>query len=635
MKLPYIKVEVEYREEETGAPGKVSPALIVGFGLHWAWVYLFMFNGQYVLFPEADSMQLLLSATSGAVHAMALLLYAICLKQARALFDTPGHIRRNRVVAACLVAAATVLCMAGNLASVGPLAALCFVAAGATSGVGSAMLLMSFGVSFSVCDLPTIALCTALSLVVSAVAFALTLLVSSALVPAGALLCLALPFLELLCLNKCSADLVDKLEFAFLTMPVRTASFAGRVGVPSVIFGVLLGVLRCCALTGPLLDGFLADGVAANAFSSSVFTASVFTCLALIMAMLTLRRSRNFAFRVLVPVIAALLVLLCSPCGADSFFRCFALFSSYFMLEASLWVMYSDIAQSYRVSAFTTYGFGHGLLSAGSLAGFLMLQPGGLMEAVPADSAALALVGLMALTLGVATLPNATEMRSTLIRGRFCPLLDDRSDLEELVSGGGAAAADERDGGASASPAGASETGRGAFGGYRRLYGAPVRGRVAGRGRVADCRRTVGCGRVAGWGGSPRGRPGLGGLPGCRIGIARAAGRALQAQVRRRGRYLPALAQGDRGAVPAGEGPQLGGHPGGPLYFGGHGEHPHAPYLPQAGRPFPARAHQPCGEYGSGVGPRSQEEEAKRAAERPLPPIGRPPPHFPRSFPFI
>lgn len=435
MKLPYIKVEVEYREEETGAPGKVSPALIVGFGLHWAWVYLFMFNGQYVLFPEADSMQLLLSATSGAVHAVALLLYAICLKRARELFDTPQHIRRNRVVAACLVAAATVLCMAGNFVSVGPLAALCFMAAGATSGVGSAMLLMSFGVSFSVCDLPTIALCTALSLVVSAVAFALTLLVSSVLVPAGALLCLALPFLELLCLNKCSADLVDKLEFAFLTMPVRTASFAGRVGVPSVIFGVLLGILRCCALTGPLLDLFLAEGAAANAFSSSVFTASVFTCLSLIMAMLTLRRSRNFAFRVLVPVIAVLLALLCSPCGDDGFFRCFALFSSYFMLEASLWVMYSDIAQSYRVSAFTTYGFGHGLLSAGSLAGFLMLQPGGLLEAVPVDSVTLALVGLIALTLGVATLPNATEMRSTLRRGRLCPLFDDRTDLEELVGG--------------------------------------------------------------------------------------------------------------------------------------------------------------------------------------------------------
>lgn len=276
MKLPYIKVEVEYREEETGAPGKVSPALIVGFGLHWAWVYLFMFNGQYILFPEADSMQLLLSATSGVFHAVALLLYAVFLKQARQLFDTPAHIRRNRAIAAFLVACATLLCMAGNMVSVGPLAAALFVLAGVASGVGSAMLLMSFGVSFSVCDLPTIALCAALSMVVSALAFALTLVVSAAFVPAGALLCLALPFLELLCLNKCSADLVDKLEFSFMTMPVRTASFVGHLGVPSVVFGVLLGILRCCALTGPLLDLLLAAGGAESAFSFSVFAASLF-----------------------------------------------------------------------------------------------------------------------------------------------------------------------------------------------------------------------------------------------------------------------------------------------------------------------------------------------------------------------
>lgn len=435
MKLPYIKVEVEYREEETGAPGKVSPALIVGFGLHWAWVYLFMFNGQYILFPEADSMQLLLSASSGIFHALALLLYAVCLKQARTFFDTPEHIRRNRVIAAFLVAVATLLCMAGNLAAVGPLAAALFGLAGITSGVGSAMLLMSFGVSFSVCDLPTIALCTALSMVVSALAFALTLVVSAAVAPIGALLCLALPFLELLCLNKCSADLVDKLEFAYMTMPVRTASFAGHIGVPSIIFGVLLGILRCCALTGPLLDLLLAEGGAENAFSFSVFAASLFACAALIMAMLTLRKSRNFAFRVLMPLIAVLLVLLCTPLGADGTFRCFALFGSYFMLEACLWVMYADIAQSYRVSAFTTFGFGHGFLSAASLAGFLMLQPGGVLEMVPVEPTMLALAGLIALTLGVATLPNAAEMRSTLIRGRFCPLLDDQTDLEELMSG--------------------------------------------------------------------------------------------------------------------------------------------------------------------------------------------------------
>lgn len=435
MKLPYIKVEVEYREEETGAPGKVSPALIAGFGLHWAWVYLFMFNGQYILFPETAAMQTLLSATSGATHAAALLMYAIFLKQARTLFDTPHHIRRNRVIAAILVAAATLLCMAGNLLGAGALAAAVFVAAGVTSGVGSAMLLMSFGVSFSVCDLPTIALCTALSVPASALVFAITISLSALVAPVGALLCFALPFMELLCLNKCSADLVDKLEFSFLTMPVRTASFAGHIGVPSLVFGLLLGVLRTCALTGPLLDLFQVGDAAANAFASAIFTASLFAGLALIMAMLTLRKSRNFAFRMLVPLIAALLALLCAPCGSDAFFNCFALFSCYFMLEASLWVMYSDIAQSYRVSAFTTFGFGHGLLSAGSLAGFLMLQPGGVLAGAGDDPLALALIGLITLTLGAAVLPNAAEVRSSLKRGRFCPSFTDHTDLEELMSG--------------------------------------------------------------------------------------------------------------------------------------------------------------------------------------------------------
>ena len=435
MKLPYIKVE--YREEETEAPGKMSPALIVGFGLHWAWVYLLMFNGQIILFPQVASMQSLLAVTSGAAMALTLLLYALCLKQARALFATPFAIRHNRFGAAVLMVATVVLCLVGN--GLPAAAAPCFAVAGVASGVGTAVLLMSFGVSFSVCDLPTIALCTALSVPVSAIVLTGSLMVAAVVAPVGAVVCLALPFLELLCLNRCSVDLVDKLEFAFLTMPVRTASFAARLGVPSIIFGVLLGILRCCALTGPLLDVLLSEGSAENTFAFSTFAASLFACAALIMAMLTLRKSRNFAFRVLVPLIAVLLVTLCTPYGIDGAFRCFALFGSYFMLEACLWVMYADIAQSYRVSAFTAFGFGHGLLSAGSLAGFLMLQPGGLLEAVSAEPMMLALVGLIALTLGVATPPNGAEMRSTLIRGRFCPLLDDQTDLEELMSGEGAA----------------------------------------------------------------------------------------------------------------------------------------------------------------------------------------------------
>lgn len=429
MKLPHITVE--YREEDTGAPGKMSPALIVGFGLHWAWVYLFMFNGQFVLFPETGSMQTLLLTVSGVVHAAALLAYAVFLKQARVLFGTPERIHLNRWLAALLMAGGVALCLLGNVLGATPATAACFGLAGVASGVGSAALLMSFGVSFSVCDLPTIALCTALSVPVSALVFAGIIAVGGVVPLAAGPTCLALPFFELLCLNKCSSDLVDKLEFSYLTMPVRTGSFAGHLGVPSVVFGLLLGALRTCALIDPLSNPFIVEGSSTSAFSSAVFAASLLTCGALVAAMLTLRRSRNFAFRVLVPLIALLMVLHCVPDGEDAFFHCFALFASYFMLEACLWVMYADIAQTYRVSAFVVFGFGHGLLSAGSLAGFLMLQPDGLLASAAFNDFGLALVGLVTLTLGVAVLPNAAELRSTLIRGRSCPVFVD--DIDELT----------------------------------------------------------------------------------------------------------------------------------------------------------------------------------------------------------
>ena len=476
MKLPHIKVE--YHEEDTGAPGKMSLALILGFGLHWAWVYLFMFNGQYILFPQAASMQLLLSATSGVCHAATLLGYALFLKQSRALFDTAKHIGRNRILATGMMLVAMVLCLAGAMAPEGVAQQLCFAIAGVGSGVGSAVLLMSFGVSFSVCDLPTIAMCAALSVPVGAIVFVAILAVSNVYVAVGLLMFFLVPLGELACLNKCSITLVDHLEFAYLTMPVRTGLFAGRIGIPSVVFGVMLGVLRTCALTDTSGVFFTAEEASGNLFTSAVFTASLATCLALVVAMLALRKSRYFSFRMLVPIIAVLLALLCSDWGEDAFFRCFALFASYFMLEICLWVMYADIAQNYRVSAFTTFGFGHGLLSAGSTLAFLAIQPGGVLEQVVGNPLGIVVVGLITLPLGVAVLPNAAELRSTLIRGKFCPsLFEDINDAISLDADeqtpvlSGKAAAENMDGKADdepekrASDAGTTDDGAGVVAG--------------------------------------------------------------------------------------------------------------------------------------------------------------------------
>ncbi len=445
MKLPYITVE--YREENTGAPGKMSPALIFGFGLHWAWMYLFMFNGHYLLFPAAASMQTVLSGVSGGVFAVTLLLYAVFLPQARALFATPRAIKRNRLIAACLVLFSMLLCLVAGMLPASGFTAGCFAAAGAGSGIGSAVLLMSFGVSFSVCDLPTIATCTALSLVVSAVMFSLGFLFNSIVASSGALMCLLLPPFELLCLNKCSSDLVDKLEFTAMTMPVRTASFAAHLGIPSVVFGFLLGALRMFSLVT------LPSAFETSVFDLAILAASAFTCATLVIAMLTLRKSRNFTFRVFVPLIAMLLTCLCTEVGGNGFFWSFALISCYFMLEACMWVMYADISQNYRVSAFTTFGFGHGLLAAGSLVGFLLIQPGMPLDMNVIGASGLATIALVALTLGTAVLPNSAEMRSTLERGRSCPSFLEDTDIEEIIAN----AEQKAENGPHASDASASE----------------------------------------------------------------------------------------------------------------------------------------------------------------------------------
>ncbi len=137
-------------------------------------------------------------------------------------------------------------------------------------------------------------------------------------------LCLVLPFLELLCLNKCSADLVDKLEFAFLTMPVCTPPSQGASAFPRSSFGVLLGILPALLRAHRAAAGRASvAGSVENTFAFSTFAASLFACADLIMAMLTLRKSRNFASACSCALIAVLLVTLCTPI-ADGIFRCFA-----------------------------------------------------------------------------------------------------------------------------------------------------------------------------------------------------------------------------------------------------------------------------------------------------------------------
>ncbi len=418
MKLPYVTIE--YREEETYALGKVSVALIVGFALYWAWTYSFLFNGHTLFFPHALDVSAMLFPTTIASLALALLSYGCFFAQMRQLFSTRQKRNRNRRFAALCVFTGMVLVVGANfIPSAQFVLGFC---AGILSGVGSAILVMSYGVSFSVCDLPTIAFCTAVSLPAGAIAFAAIMLIDSVAHPLGSALCMTLPFLQLLCLRTCSANLVDKLEFRAITIPVRTVPFALHICLPSLVFGVILGLV--CSYTVHMPEDF--ENLKNVAFAIAI--AGLFSFATIVFAMLTQRKANNFAFRTLVPIAAILLAILIVPAINERPFATFSLFGTYLVLEASMWIMYSDISQRFRISAFTVFGFGRAALSLGTLIGYLCSLPSGpLSDAQPGTAPFLA-VALVTLTFGVALLPNNRELRRALKLGRSCPALLSEND---------------------------------------------------------------------------------------------------------------------------------------------------------------------------------------------------------------
>lgn len=418
MRLPHITIE--YQEEESYALGKVSLALIVGFGAHWTWVYLFMFNGGQLFYPGSAYLQDVLFLSSIALFSATLLGYGIFLPVARELFSTGKKRSRNRLVAATMVFVGMLVSVLG---SVVPHAALPLVVlSGALCGIGSAVLLMSFAVSFSVCDLPTVAVSVAASIPLGAIGFPLIGVGEWLLPGLGGAVCLALPFVEYACLGACSKQLVDNLEFGALTIPVHTRPFAVHICLPCAAFGFVLGVISVRAISISVQEGV---GNVALAIVSSGAAVGIM----LVIALLTQRKSNNFAFRTLLPVVAMLLSALeFIPDANEGASASFILFGTYTMLSACIWILCSDISQRFRISAFTAFGFGWGMMSVGTMVGVALSVPMGPLESLATDAGQLLALAFVAIVLGSSLLPNNSELRHTLKRGTYCPALVGEND---------------------------------------------------------------------------------------------------------------------------------------------------------------------------------------------------------------
>ena len=422
MKLPHVTIE--YREEESVGVGKISLALVVGLGLHWAWVFSAMFTAGELFSFRFEGMARVMIVVSMAFMAATLLCYTLFIKQIRPLFRTPADRRRVRFFAA-VCASAGLLCVAlGALLDNAFVCVACCVVGGVASGIGSAALLMSYGASFSVCDTAASAMQFALSCIITCLVYALVMVANAYLHPLGVALCVIIPLFELVCLNVSSRQLVDRTEFAATTMPVHTGRFALRIAPSALAFGFLFGFLGMHAFHG--VTELATD---ATQFVWSVVAAGVITCGLIICVMLTMRQRANYAFRTLNPVIALVVALVTYliASGVTTVVHCLFLVS-YMLVEACLWISYTDMSQKFRISPFYVYGAGRGLVAVGAVTATAFMLPGSpLCESLTSLDAILP-VALVLLVFGSSSYPRDAEIVSVLERGDCCPAFFDPFD---------------------------------------------------------------------------------------------------------------------------------------------------------------------------------------------------------------
>lgn len=356
--------------------------------------------------------------------ALTLLGYTVFMKQIRPFFKTVSDRRRVRLMAG--IATSAGIAVVGVGATFGNVAVctVCNIVGGLASGVGSAALLMSYGVSFSVCDTAAAAMQFALSCVVTCMAYALVMVANAYVHPFGVVLCAATPLLELACLNISSKQLVDRTEFTSTTMPINVPRFAVRVAPSALAFGFLFGFLGMHAFKG-VTD--LALDI--SSFVGNVVATGVLTCVLLVVVMLTMRQRANYAFRTLNSVIALVvsLVTYLIASGITTVVHCLFLVA-YMLVEACLWISYTDMSQKFRISPFRVYGTGRGLVALGAVAATALMLPESPFYAQLNSIEAILPVALVLLVFGSSAYPRDSEIVDVLLRGTCCPAFFDPFD---------------------------------------------------------------------------------------------------------------------------------------------------------------------------------------------------------------
>lgn len=418
IRVPRITLKADYGNESSF--GDLS-LLAVGYGLHQAWVYATMFATSALFGVQRYATGLYGSSVS-LTFLVSIVTYSLCLLFAAATnqrFLKFYISRRTAVAGAVLMSAGTALLLTPIGSS--DAALVLETGAGIATGVGSAVLILFWGVAFSRCDSTSIVLNGATATAVGFGVYAICL--RHVPFPFGGLLTALIPLLELAILwKKTPQPFLNRNEVPlFKPLPVNQAKFIVRFGGPVFVFGIALGLLRQTSIQ------FILPATTTDAQIIMLLAAGC-TAILILITILALGGAGhwNRFFRPLVPFVAVSIFFLPFSIADNLMLATFFLLIGYMCFEALMWIFFGELAQRFRLSPIFVFGLGRGLIALAILLGSMLpIMASTWTSLLPFGENGLVISILLIMVVAYALLPDEREIEAIVIP---CPLVASMSN---------------------------------------------------------------------------------------------------------------------------------------------------------------------------------------------------------------
>lgn len=411
LKLPRITLRSETgNERDFGALSTLS----LGYGIHQGWIYATMFGSTSVF-------AMLAPVESGApspVFASSIFAYAICLILF-GIFDQrvlPALVERKMALfAAILVFAGTLLIPPSSLP--GALGSAAMVISGVLTGVGSATLICFWGTAFARQSAPSIILNSAVAIFVGMLVYALLLHIVHA--PIAGILAALLPLCEVALLwYQTPKSFIARHEIPiFNPLPIRRLRFFVLIGLPMLLFGLVLGFMRSECIT------YMMPRIELSAQIPFLLAAGLAMLIIILAGFVIINDDRASALlRPLLPIVAiSVFFMPLADANSANVSWSVVVATGYMCFEGLLWILMGTLAQRYRISPVLIFGIGRGFIAVGVLAALSCAPFIGTLEATNAygEAASIAVL-LVALVAGFAFMPHESDIKRAVVPAAEC-----------------------------------------------------------------------------------------------------------------------------------------------------------------------------------------------------------------------